>query len=484
MRCRRSAAVPGASSMSQPPSSVLRRWLVVLAPGLALYLAPLPGLDAGQRHLLALFAATIVALVVRPVPMGVSVLVTMTLLSLTGTLPLTTVLSGFGNGTAWLVFCAFLFARAVMTTGIGVRIAYFFIGRFGRTSLTLGYSVAISNLVLAPFVPSDTARGGGIIAPIIRSLAQALGSEPGPTGNRIGAYLTLVGFHCTYAASAMFLTGMAANPLIAEFAHKLAGVDLTWGRWALAALVPGLCTFAIVPWLLHQLNPPDLQDTEHARAHAREKLQRMGPMRTAEKKFVVVMFAVIAGWITSPWHGAANSTVALAGVCALLLAEVVTWNELLSDTKAWDALIWFAPLLMMADQLNERGVIGIISGAMFQHLHGWPWAVSIAVLPVSYLYAHYGFASMTAHVSALYPSFLGAALAAGVPAPVAVWPLAFCSNLNAGLTHYGTGSAPVFFGPGYVSQQTWWTLGFIVSAVNLAIWLGIGLVWWRLIGLW
>ena len=470
--------------MSHPHSQSARRWAFVLAPGLALYFAPVPGLDPQQRHLLALFAATIIALVVRPVPMGVSVIVTMTLLSLTGTLTPATVLSGFGNGTVWLVFCAFLFAHAVTATGLGVRIAYLFIHRFGRTSLTLGYSVAISDLVLAPFVPSDTARGGGIIAPIVRSLARALDSEPGPTAHRIGSYLTLVGFHCTYAASAMFLTGMAANPLIAEFARKIAGVDLTWGRWALAASVPGLCTFALVPWLLHQLHPPDLQDTEHARAHAREKLQHMGSMSLPERKLAVIMLAVISGWISSPWHGVQNPSVALAGVCALLLANVVTWDELLSDTKAWDALIWFAPLLMMADQLSEQGVIGVISGAMFQHLHGWPWALALAVLAVSYLYAHYGFASMTAHVSALYPSFLGAALAAGVPPPLAVWPLAFFSNLNAGLTHYGTGSAPVYFGPGYVTQRTWWTIGLIISAVNIAIWLGVGLVWWRVIGLW
>src|SRR5207253_2126730 len=149
-------------------------------------------------------------------------------------------------------------------TQLGLRIAYFFISRFARTPLMLGYSVAVTDLVLAPFVPSDTARGGAIIAPVVRGLATALGSEPGPTANRIGAYLTLVGFHCTYAASAMFLTGMAANPLIASFARTIAGVELTWGRWALAASVPGLCTFALMPWLLHQLSPPDLRDTERA----------------------------------------------------------------------------------------------------------------------------------------------------------------------------------------------------------------------------
>ena len=470
--------------MSNPAQSSPRRWAFVLVAGLALYFIPLPGFSALQQHLFAIFAGTIVALVVRPVPMGVSVLIAATLLLLTRTLPAEKVLAGFGNATVWLMFSAFLFARAITTTGLGVRIAYLFISRFGHTSLTLGYSVAISDLVLAPMVPSDTARGGGIMAPIVRSLASALDSEPGPTANRIGAYLTLVGFHCTYAASAMFLTGMAANPLIATFAHSIAHVDMTWGQWALAASVPGLCTFALIPWLLHELSPPDLRDTEHARAHACSKLGHLGPMSRPERLLVGIMLLVMAGWISAPWHGFSNTAMALAGVCVILLLGVVRWEDLIGDKAAWDALIWFALLLMMAEQLNEQGVIGIISNSVFSHVHGWPWPMTLAALGVAYLYAHYTFASMTAHVSALYPGFLAAALAAGVPPQLAVWPLAFFSNLNAGITHYGTGSAPIYFGAGYVSQNDWWIIGFIVSVVNLAIWFGIGMIWWRLLGLW
>ena len=111
-------------ALPQPPASW--RWAIVLVPGALLYFLPVPGLDSAQRHLLAIFAATIVALVARPVPMGVSVVIAMTLLVLTGTLPSANVLSGFSNPTVWLVFTAFLFARAVITTGLGLRIAYLY----------------------------------------------------------------------------------------------------------------------------------------------------------------------------------------------------------------------------------------------------------------------------------------------------------------------------------------------------------------------
>ncbi|HEV8357796.1 MAG TPA: DASS family sodium-coupled anion symporter [Gemmatimonadales bacterium] len=460
------------------------RWLAVLGPGLALWLLPLPGLNEPQRHLLAVFVATIVALVAHPVPMGVSAITGMTLLAVTRTLPPPRVLSGFSNLTVWLVFSAFLFARAVTVTRLGQRIAYLFIRRFGRSTLGLGYSLAGADVALAPFVPSDTARGGGIMYPIARSVAEASGSSPGPTAAHLGSFLMLVSFHATYTASGIFLTGMAANPLIAEFALKIGGVELTWVRWLAGSIVPGLVTLTLVPLLLHRLVRPTTTDIAPARAHAREALAALGPMKQAEARLVVVMLGVMAGWVSSPWHGTPNTFVALAGVAALLLAGVLTWDDLLAERRAWDALIWFAPLLMMADALQETGVIGVLSGSLFAGLTGWPWLAALPGLAVAYLYLHYGFASMTAHVTALYPGFLAAALAAGAPPLLAAFLLAYHSNLDASLTHYGTGSAPIFFGAGYLSQGTWWRIGFLVSLVNLVIWLGLGMLWWKVLGWW
>src|ERR1035438_10372114 len=286
------------------PAAAWWRWAVVLVPGLLLYHFPLPGMSRPQERLFAIFVATIIALVAQPVRMGVSVLIAMTVLALTGTLTPARVLSGFGNITVLMVFTAFLFSRAVTQTGFGTRVGYRFIERFGRTPLRLGYSLAAADLVLAPFIPSDTARGGGVIFPITRSVAGAFGSEPGPTAGKIGSFLMLVSFHTTYAASAMFLTGMAANPLIAEFALKIGHVELTWGRWLAGSIVPGLLTLGIVPWLLLRLVRPEIQHTEAGRVMAREELARRGPMERGGKGLVGIMLGVMAGWVSAPWHGA------------------------------------------------------------------------------------------------------------------------------------------------------------------------------------
>lgn len=455
-----------------------------MVPGLLVYFLPFAALNSTQRHLLAVFTATIIALVAQPVPMGVSTTVALTILALTKTVSTNEIFSGYSNPTVWLIFTAFLFATAVTSTRFGLRVAYGFIRQFGHSPLTLGYSVAASDLVLAPFIPSDTARGGGIICPVVQSIARAVGSEPGPTAQELGAFLTLVGFHTTYTASAMFLTGMASNPLMADFARQIAHVDLTWTKWALGGCVPGLLALIALPWIISRLEPPRMQSTESAREVAREELRKMGRLTHRETWLVVILLLVMAGWVTSPWHGVSNTIVALAGVCALLLSRVISWEELLAECRAWEALIWFGALIMMADSLLQAGVVKTLSEAAFRYVRGWPAIGALAALILIYLYIHYGFASMTAQVTALYPGFLAAALASGISPVVCALSLAYFSNLNAAMTHYGTGSAPVYFGTGYVSQGTWWKVGFLISLVNIALWLGVGLLWWKLLGWW
>lgn len=460
------------------------RWIPVLVPGLLLWFVPIAGLTPSQRHLLAVFVATIVALVAQPVAMGVSVLVAITALALTRTLTPAQALSGFSNVTVWLVFTAFLFGRAVTATGFGTRVGYLFIRRFARTPLSLGYSLAAADFVLAPFIPSDTARGGGIVFPVVRSVAVDFGSEPGPTSKLIGEFLVLVSYHTTYVASAIFLTGMAANPLIADFARRLGGVELTWMRWFEGAIAPGLLTLILAPLVIRRLARPKLRDTTAAREFARHELAKMGPMKGQEKRLVAILLAVMAGWVTSPWHGLSNTVVALAGVSAILLARVLDWEDLLGERRAWDALVWFAGLVMMSEMLVSGGTVQALSTGWFHALHGWPWQAALAALVISYLYIHYSFASMTAQITALYPAFFTAALASGAPPMLAALPLAYFSSLDAGITHYGTGSAPVFFGSGYVRQGDWWRIGFVLSLMNLAIWLGFGMWWWKALGLW
>jgi DASS family divalent anion:Na+ symporter len=452
---------------------------------LGIWLFPVPaGLTAQAWLLLAIFLATIAGLIIRPIPMGAVVIVGIAVTALLGVVSPRTALSGFSNPTIWLIVVAFLFARAFIITGLGKRIAFHFISLFGKHTLGLAYSVVLSDLVLAPATPSNTARAGGILYPIVRSLAVSLGSEPGDSARRVGAFLIKTEYQCVLVTSAMFLTAMAANPLAVELAAEVADVQVNWGMWALAALVPGLISLALIPFILYKIYPPEIKSTPEAPEWARRELSKLGPISSEEKVLSVVFFGILFAWATSQFHSVHATVIALSGVSALLITRVLSWKDVLEEKGAWDALIWFGGLVMMASQLNELGFIPWFAQNVSAVVSELSWLVALTVLLLVYFYAHYSLASMTAHVTAMYPVFLVAAVAAGAPPLLSALAFGFFSNLNASLTHYGSGPAPIYFGSGYVEFRDWWKLGFLISILNIIIWIGIGFPYWRLLGLW
>jgi DASS family divalent anion:Na+ symporter len=436
-------------------------------------------------HLFAIFVTTIVGIILKALPMGAVAMVGIAATALTGTLGIADSMSGFSDVTIWLIVLAFFISRGFVKTGLGARIAYTFMALLGRRTLGLSYGLAATDLVLAPAIPSNTARGGGIIMPIMASLARAYGSQPGDTSARkMGSFLTLTAYQVNCITSAMFLTAMAANPL----AQKLAGdlkVNITWVGWAVAAVVPGLVALLLVPFLIYRLHRPEITETPGAVVMAKDHLRDLGPIKRQEWMMLGVFVMLLVLWIFAKQLGDLNATTsALAGLAVLLLTGVLTWDDIKAETGAWDTLVWFAALVMMASFLNKLGMIPWFSRTMGGMVAGKGWIAAFLVLGLVYFYSHYFFASNTAHVASMYAAFLGVSIVAGAPPVLAALVLAFFSNLFAGMTHYGTGPAPVLFGTGYVELGTWWRLGLFISLVNIVIWVGLGGLWWKVLGLW
>jgi DASS family divalent anion:Na+ symporter len=452
--------------------------------GVLWFLPPPSGVEPAGMHLLALFIATIIGIILKPLPMGAVAMLGIAATSVTGTLTVSQSLSGFGNRVIWLIVLAFFISRGFIKTGLGARIAYHFMALLGRRTLGLGYGLVATDLVLAPAIPSNTARAGGVVYPILRSVAEAYGSRPEDgTAGRMGAFLTVTAFQGTVITSAMFLTAMAANPLAAELAAPL-GVQITWAGWAIAALVPGIVSLVTVPWVLYRLFPPEIRETPEATALAREELRKLGPMGRAEWIMLGSVVLLLTLWVFSGPLGIHTTATALLGLGVLLATGVLTWEDVLTEKGAWDTLVWFSALVMMASFLTELGLIPWFSEEVGGWFGGGGGGGAFLGLSLVYFYSHYFFASNTAHVSAMYAPFLGVALVVGTPPLLAALVLGFFSNLFSSMTHYGTGPAPVLFGAGYVEVADWWRLGFVVSLVNLLIWLGVGGVWWRILGLW
>lgn len=455
---------------------------VVVVSVIIWFIPPPEGVKQEAWHLLAIFVGTVLGFIVKPLPMGAVAIIGIMMTSLTGTLSIANALSGFSNNVIWLIGAAFFISRAVIKTGLGARIAYHLMKVLGKKTLGLSYGLGIADLILAPAMPSNTAREGGIIMPLIRSVAEVYDSDPTKgTERKIGSFLMLTAFQINIITSAMFMTAMASNPLAAELAGK-AGVSISWGDWFLAALVPGLISLIVLPLVIYKLYGPEIKETPEARELASGRLLEMGPMTPGEWITSGVIVLLLCLWVGGQTFSIDATTAAFVGLAVLLLMGVLTWQDMLNETGAWDTIVWFAALVMMANQLNSLGFIPWFGDTVAGKVSHLEWTTAFLILALVYFYSHYLFASQTAHISAMYAPFLAIALTVGAPPVLAALVLAFFSNLFSSLTHYANGPAPVVFGTGYVTMGIWWGMGAAISVINIVIWVGAGAIWWKVIG--
>jgi DASS family divalent anion:Na+ symporter len=431
----------------------------------------------------AIFICVIAGMVTDPLPASALVLIGLTAMAANGT-PMREVLGGFAEPSVWLVIVAMLIAKMMLDCGLARRIALLFVRAVGKTSLGIAYALQMTDVTLASGVPSITARSAGMVLPVARSIAELFGSRPDASRHRLGAFLVAAMYQGSAVACAMFITGQASNLLGANLALKLANVQVTAPSWFMAAIVPGLMSCLVVPWITFRVLRPEVTHTPEAPTFAREELRKMGPLSRNEWITLLVFVGVGLMWLTTVWHRVDVTLVALAGLAILLVTGTMSWQTASSERSAWDVFVWYGGMLRMGELLNNTGSTRVLAENVASMFVGIPWQVVLIGILIIFFYAHYFFASITAHMLAMFPPFVAVLIGIGVPPLLAVYSLLCLANLTAGLTHYGTTTGPILFGTGYVTRAEWWRVGFVVSVANMAIWLTAGFAWWKFLGFW
>ena len=483
---------------------------IALALTLILWFIPAPeGVAPNAWHLLALFIGIIAGIIGKAMPIGAMAMLAMTIVALLQvTVPevgadgnpiknpsaqaAKDALSSLNSPLIWMIGIAIMISRSLLKTGLGTRIGYLFLSLFGKRTVGVAYSLALCDLLIAPVTPSNTARGGAIVHPIMKAIATSFDSDPEKgTQNKIGRYLALVNYHANIISCLIFLTATAPNPLVVDLVAKATDskIHISWGTWFVAMAVPGMIAMILMPIILYALYKPEITNTPDAPQMARAKLQEMGPMSKHEKITLGVFGILLLLWagVLAPLGIKVDATTTtFLGISLLLLTGVLTWDDVLKEKGAWDTIVWFAALVMMATFLNKLGLIKWFSDMMGQQIQGlglsWIWGC--ALLAVVYIYSHYMFASGTAHVTAMLGAFYAVGLHLGAPPMLFALVLAASTGIMMSLTHYASGSSPVIYNSGYTTMGEWWIAGFVMSAVEILIFCTIGIMWWKQLGYW
>jgi len=455
--------------------------------GILLLFLPVPsGLNPKAWYYFALFAAVVVGLILEPLPAAAIGLIGVTLATSLmlvappgkdGTTPADSIkwaLTGFSDGTVWLIFIAFMFAMGYEKTGLGRRIALGLVKKLGRSTLGLGYAVALADLALAPFTPSNTARSGGTIFPVIKNIPPLYGSTPEENPRKIGSYLMWTALATTCITSSLFLTGLAPNLLALSLVQKTAKVTISWTEWFSGIAPAGLLLFLITPYLVYKIYPPEQKTGESVREWAERELEKKGKITRNELVMAGLAILALALWIFG--GGILNATtVALIVLCLMIITGIVTWNDVIGNRQAWNVLVWFATLVTLADGLNKVGFLKWISNLAAGAMTGLPSVASMILLVAFFFFMHYLFASITAHVTALLPVILATAMAVpGIPIKMMAMLLCFSLGIMGVITPYATGPSPIYYGSGYISRKAYWSLGLVFGLLFLAVLLGVG----------
>ena len=462
------------------PGLLVRR-AVPFALAIGIWLTPVPaGLTAPAWHLFAVFASAIVAVLVNAFPLLTSTMLAVAAVVLTGTISPAKAFGGFANASVLLVVIAFLVAQAVVKSGLGRRISLFMVSRFGRSSLGLAYSIVLTDAVIAPAFPSNTARGG-VLFPIVLSVAQGSGSRPEDAeGRRLGGYLMFCAMASLAVSSALWMTATSANPIGIQVAREF-GLEIGFGKWLVVASVPALSAILVLPWFVARLFPPGVGETPDAPVAARAELAALGPLSRDERITAVAFVLMVSGWIFADKLQLNVTSVAFAGLGLLLMTNVLTLDDIAAQGDTLATFLWLAVLFALSGQLNELGFMGYAGQRLASHLGGLSWPVTYVTLVVLYVAIHYMFVSQSSQVLALMGVFLDVGIRGGVPAPLMAFALLFASSYFSVITPQGGSQNVIFVGSGYLTQPELYRLGLLMTLFFLAVFLLIGTPWILLI---
>ena len=455
----------------------LARMALPFAIALGIWFAPVPaGLTVPAWHLFAIFLGAIVSVLVGAFPLLTSTMLAVAVVVLTGTITPAQAFAGFANASVLLVVVAFIVAQAVVKSGLGQRISLFMVSRFGGSSLGLAYSLVLTDAVIAPAFPSNTARGG-VLYPVVLSVAQGANSRPDDeNGRRLGGYLMYCSMASLAVSSALWMTATSANPIGVQIARDL-GLTINFGTWLLTASVPALTAILLLPLALLKLHPPGVNATPGAPAAARSALAAMGPLSRDEKVTAIAFALMVAGWIFADPLGLNVTSVAFAGLGVLLMTNVLTLDDIAKQGDTLTTFLWLAVLFALSGQLNELGFMGYVGQRLAAGLAGMSWPVLYVTLVALYVAIHYLFVSQSSQVLALLAVFADVGIRGGVPAPLMLYALLFASSYFSVITPQGGSQNVIFVGSGYLTQPELYRLGLLVTLFFLAVFLTVGTAW-------
>jgi L-tartrate/succinate antiporter len=472
---------------------VSRFWRFAVPIGVGAVLAVLPapaGLTPHAWTYFALFVTVMGTIITEPMApaalglIGVGVAAALGLVRDTPAQNAQWALSGFSNTTVWLIFGGYMFTLGYSVTGLGRRIALHLVRALGASTLGLGYALTLADLALAPFTASAAARSAGTVYPVVRHIPELYDSRPDDgTARRLGSYLLYTALAASFVTSSMFLTALAPNVLAVSIIQQTTGQTVSWLDWFVGFAPVGFVLLAILPLFLYVVYPPEIKKAPAVPRWAADQLTGMGPMSRNEWVLLALILGALGMWVGAAHHIEPVVT-AMIVVVLMVGLGVVSWDQVVSHSTAFNVLVWFATLVTLASGLAETKFVDWLARLLAPSFVGLGTYTAVIAVVGAFYVLHYFFASITAHTTSLLPVFLSVAIT--IPGPSdRQWALLLSYSLGmcGALTAYAAGQNVIYYGSGFISLRHFWVLGAVLGVVFMTVYLAIIVPWLTFLGI-
>jgi sodium-dependent dicarboxylate transporter 2/3/5 len=446
-----------------------------LGVGLIIYLLPAPtGLTVEGKTAWAIFTLCTGLWVSNAIPFGITGLLAIALLALTGAMRTSEAFAAFGNSAVFFLIGVFIIAAALIESGLSKRCALLFLRPFERSPYAFATGMMLVGAFGTLWMPNQATSA--LLFPIALEVALALRLAMGTSAYAKVLFLSLA-WGAMIGSNASFLGSTRAALAIGMLQEKH-GIGISFAQWVVAAAPMVVLGCAIAPFVLRLCFPREEIAFSAARQVLEDAVKEMGRAGRRQWTVGVIVFLTIAAWILVGSR-IDLAVIALLGSTALFATRCISWEE--AERRIyWNIVLMYGGAIALGIVIDRTGAARWLVDAVLQGAT-IPPAVAVAAVALGTLILS-EFMSNVAAVAVMLPLAFNMAAQLGA-SPVA---LTLATSIGAGLDFalpFSSAPNTIVFSSGYLRMVDVVKAGGAMTIVSLLLVVLLVWVWWPLLGL-
>jgi sodium-dependent dicarboxylate transporter 2/3/5 len=442
---------------------------------LAVYLLPAPaGLSVQGKTAWAVFILCTGLWVSNAIPFGITGLLAIALLAVTGAMKASEAFAAFGNSAVFFLIGVFIIAAALIESGLSKRCALLFLRPFERSPYAFANGIMLAGAFGTFWMPNQATAA--LLFPIAVEVALALRLTVGHSAYAKVLFLSLA-WGAMIGSNASFL-GSTRAPLAIGMLQGKHGVTISFAEWVIAALPMVILGCAAAPLVLRLCFPREQVAFTAAREVLEDAVKAMGPVGRRQWTVGIIVTLTIAAWIVFG-NRVDLAVIALLGSAALFLTRSITWEET-EPRMYWNIILMYGGAIALGIVIDRTGAARWLVEAALRDATISP-ALAVAAVALGTLLLS-EFMSNVAAVAVMLPLAFSIASQLGV-SPVA---LTLATSIGAGLDFvlpFSSAPNTIVFSSGYLRMMDVVKAGGIMTIVSVLLVVLLVWVWWPLLGL-